>query len=103
MQRFVTAATAVALALAAAAAHAQAASDQTVSVTVSKAQLTSATGYVDLKQQIAAKADAYCRAHPVDRTVAACRQDIVQQLQVQAEDRRQAMLATPNAYAQAQR
>lgn len=91
-----------AIVLAAGAAHAQGA-DQDLRVSVSKAQLTSATGYVDLKQQIAAKADAYCRAHPIGLTVATCRRDLTDALQSQAAAQRQAMMAPPTTYAQAQR
>ncbi len=102
MNRLVAAFAVAAFTLTAVVAQAQSA-DQGVSISVSNAQLTSATGYVDLKQQIAAKADAYCRAHPVDGTIATCKQDVIQQLQAQAEARRQAMIAAPTTYAQAQR
>lgn len=104
MQRLLTAAAAVAACtLTAAAAHAEIGADQGLSVAVSKAQLTSATGYVDLKQQIAARADAYCRAHPIGLTVATCTRDIAAALESQAAAQRQALLARQNSYAQAQR
>jgi UrcA family protein len=86
-----------------AAAGAVQAADQQVSVPVFKAELLSATGAIDLNQRIAAKAEAYCRAHPIGLTVASCTRDISDALQAQANVRRQAMMSTPNTYAQARR
>jgi UrcA family protein len=60
---------------AAAAAHAE-----SVTVTYNPADLAVASGRQIMAAKIAATADAYCRANPIGGTIAACRQDLVNQL-----------------------
>jgi len=108
MQRLSIAAAAIAAAALATAtpvfaAPAAPVADASVRVPTSATELQSATGYVDLKQKIAAAAEAYCRQHPVDLTVATCKRDIAEALQAQAETQRQALLSRQTTFAQAQR
>ena len=77
-------AAAAALILLTAPAFAQAAD---LKVAYSPADLASSAGRPDLRDQVAAAADAFCRANPVGHTITECRRDITAQLSRQLEVR----------------
>ncbi|MGA0602187.1 hypothetical protein ACO2Q3_15880 [Caulobacter sp. KR2-114] len=79
------------------------AADSAFSAPAFAAQLRSDTGYAALKQKIALSAEAYCRAHPIDGTVASCQRDVTDALVAKAEAQRQALISQQTRLAEARR